>query len=123
MTRKISCKNHSTPYKHLIKNNTQVTNMKNIAATQAETFSANSTPTNSSTEFHKYKDKKEKQKRSFKSGNTESYNELFSLSKLEEAIQKSHNIDVSPNEIHINSLTIIYKIFRTHTYCIKHLKK
>ena len=44
---KISCKNLSTPLKHLIKNNTQVTNIKDIAGTLAETFSANSSFKNS----------------------------------------------------------------------------
>ena len=82
MIHKISSKNRSTPLKYLIENNTQVTNIKDIADTLAETFSANASSTNSNTEFHKYKEKKEKQKLNFKSGNTESYNELFSLSEL-----------------------------------------
>ena len=60
MIRKISGKNQSTLLKHFIKNNTQVTNIKDIANTQAESFSANSSSTNSNTEFHKYEDKKEK---------------------------------------------------------------
>ena len=97
MIRKIYCKNQSTPLKHLIKNNTQVTNIKDIADTLAETFSANSSSTNSNTEFHKYKDKKEKQKLNFKSGNTESYHKLFSLSELKETIQKSYNTAVGPD--------------------------
>ena len=62
---KISGKNQSTPLKLLIKNNTQVTNIKDIANTLAETFSANSSSKNSNTEFQKYKDKKEKQKLNF----------------------------------------------------------
>ena len=70
MTRKISGKIQSTPLKHLILNNTQVTNIKDIGNTLAETFSVNSSSKNSNTEFHKYKDKKEKQKLNFKSGNT-----------------------------------------------------
>ena len=97
MIRKISGKNQSTPLKHLIKNNTQVTNIKDIADTLAETFSANSSSTNSNTEFHKYKDKKENLKLNFKSGNTESYNKLFSLSERKEIIQKSHNTAVGPD--------------------------
>ena len=100
MISKISGKN----LKHLIKNNTQVTNINDTADTLAETFSANSSSKNSNTEFHKYKDKKEKQKLNLKSGNTESYNELFSLSELKEAIQKSHNTAVGPDEIHYKFL-------------------
>ena len=99
MIRKISGKNQSTPLKHLIKNNTQVTNIKDIDKTQTGAFSANSS-TNSNTEFHKYKDKKEKQKVNYKSDNTKSYNEHFSLSELKEVIRKSHNIAVGPDEIH-----------------------
>ena len=100
MIHKISGKNLSTRHKHLIKDNTQVTNIKDIANTLAETFSENSFSTNSNTEFHKYEDKKEKQKLNFKSGNTESYNKLFSLSELKETIQKSCNTIVGPDEIH-----------------------
>ena len=60
MIRKISGKNQSTPLKHLIKNSIQVTNIKDVADTLAETFSANSSSTNSYTEFHKFKDRKTK---------------------------------------------------------------
>ena len=88
MIRKISGKKQFTPLKHLIKNNTEVTNIKDIADKLDETFSANSSSTNSNTEFHKCKDKKEKQKLNFKSSNTESYNELFSISERKKAIQK-----------------------------------
>ena len=49
-------KNPCTPLKHLIKNYTQVTNIKDVANTLAE----KSPSTMSNTEFHKYKDKKEK---------------------------------------------------------------
>ena len=101
---KISGKNQSSPLKRLIKNNTQVTDIKDITNTQAEIFSVNSSSTNSNTEFHKYKDKKEKQKLNFQSNNTESYNGLFSLSELKEATPKSHNTAVSPYKIHYEFL-------------------
>ena len=52
MIHKISGKNQSIPLKHLIKNDTQVTCIKDIANTLAETFSTNSSSKNS-TEFHK----------------------------------------------------------------------
>lgn len=42
MIRKIAGKNNSTTIKHLIKNNDEVTNIKDIANTLAETFSLNS---------------------------------------------------------------------------------
>ena len=47
----------STPLKHLIENNTQVINIKDIANTLAET-SANSSSTNSNTEFQNTKIRK-----------------------------------------------------------------
>ena len=89
MIRKIYGKNQSTSLKHLIKYNTQVTNIKDIANTLAET-SANSSSRNSNTEFQTQRQERK----------TESYNELFSLSELREAIQKSHNTAVGPDEIH-----------------------
>ena len=52
MIRKISGKNQSTPFKHLIRKNTQVTTIKDIADTLAETFTANSSSTNSNIENH-----------------------------------------------------------------------
>ena len=51
MIRKIFGKNQSTPLKHLIKNNTQVTNLKDIAEKLAVT-SANFSSINSNTEFY-----------------------------------------------------------------------
>ena len=53
---KISDKNQYTSLKPLIKNNIQVTNIKDIVDTLAETFSVNFSSENSYTEFHKYKD-------------------------------------------------------------------
>ena len=109
--RKISEKNQSTPLKRLINNNTQVTNIKDITDTFTEIFSANSSSTISDLEFHKYKDKKEKQKLNFKSGNTDIYNKLFSLSELKEAIQKTLTTAVGPDEIH-------YKFLRHHHHIV-----
>ena len=120
MIHKISGKNQPTPLKHLIKNNTQVTNINDIANTLAET-SANSSSTNPITEFPKCKDKKEKQKLHLKSGNAESYNKLFSLSELKKTHPKIPQYCSRPTK---NSPTITFKIFRIPTYCIRrHLKK
>ena len=102
MIYKISGKNQSIPLKHLIKNNTRVINIKDMADTLAETFSINSSSTNSHTEFHK--DKKEKQKLNFKSDNTESYNELFSLSELKKHHPKIPQRCNQPSEIHYEFL-------------------
>ena len=80
MIRKISGKIQTTPLKNLIKNKSDVTNIKDIADTLAETFSANSSSNN--------KHKIENPKLSFKSNNAENYNRCFTLAELKEAIQK-----------------------------------
>ena len=98
--RKITGKNQSSTIKHLFKNNDEVTNIKGIADTLAETFSANSSSDNTITEFHNYKGKTEKQKLNFNSENTENYNGFFTLQELKEAIQTSLNTSVGPDEIH-----------------------
>ena len=81
MIRKISGKIQTTPLKNLIKNKSEVTNIKDIADALAETFSANSSSNN--------KHKIENPKLSFKSNNAENYNGCFTLAELKEAIQKS----------------------------------
>ena len=110
MVRKIAGKNQPFPLKHLIKNNIQIPNIKDIANTLTETFSTNSSSKNSKTEFHKYKAMKEKQKLNFQSDNTENYNKSFTLSELQEAIQKSHNTTVGPDDVHYEFLRQILKL-------------
>ena len=96
MIRKISEKIQSTPLKNLIKNKSEVINIKDIADALAETFSANSSSNN--------KHKIENPKLSFKSNNAENYNRCFTLAELKEAIQKSHNTTDGPDEIHYEFL-------------------
>ena len=95
MIRKISGKIQTTPLKNLIKNKSEVTNIKDIADALAETFSANSSNN---------KHKTENPKLTFKSNNAENYNGCFTLAELKEAIQKSHNTTVGPDEIHYEFL-------------------
>ena len=92
MIRKISGKIQTTPLKNLTKNKSEVTNIKDIADALAGTFSANSSSNN--------KHKTENPKLSFKSNNAENHNGCFTLAELKEAIQKSHNTTVGPDEIH-----------------------
>ena len=60
MISKIAGKNQSSTIKYLIKNNDEVTNIKDIANTLAETFSENSSSDNTNKEFHNYKGKTKK---------------------------------------------------------------
>ena len=96
MIQKISGKIQTTPLKNLIKNKSEVTNIKDIANAPAETFSANSSSNN--------KHKTENPKLSFKSNNAENYNRCFTFAELKEAIQKSHNTTVGPDKIHYEFL-------------------
>ena len=59
--------------KHLIRNNSKVTNVKDIADAVAETFSINSSSNNANKQFLNYKGISEKPKLKFESENTESY--------------------------------------------------
>ena len=104
MIRRLCGKNQFTLLKLLIKNNTQITNIKDIADTLAVTFSPNSPTKNSKTEFPEYKDKKEKLKLNSKLDNTEIYNVIFSLSELKAVIQKSHKTALGPEETHYEFL-------------------
>ena len=101
---KIAGENQSSTIKHLIKNNDEVTNIKDIANTLAETFSANSSSANAKTEIHNYKGKIEKQKLNFNSDNTENYNGFFTLQELKEAIQTSHCTAAGLDKINLEFL-------------------
>ena len=83
---------------------TEATTKKDIADTLAETFSANSSFNNSNPYFLTFKNSIEKQKLNFKSNNSEKYNQLFILAKLQEAIETLHNTAVGPDEIHYDFL-------------------
>ena len=104
MIRKIAGKNQSSTIKHLIKSNDEITNIKDIADTLAETFSANSSSDNTNTEFHNNKGKTKKQKLNINSDNTENYNGFFTFQELKEAKQTSYNTTVGPDEIHYEFL-------------------
>ena len=99
MVRKIAGKNQPTPRKHLIKN-IQITNIKDITDTLADLkkFLLKTPKQNS------INTKLQKKKLNFQSDNIENYNESFTLSKLREAIQKSHNTTVGPDDVHCEFL-------------------
>ena len=104
MIRKISRKTQLTALKRLLKNKTEATTKKDKADTLAWIFSANPSLNNSNPQFFTFKTNAEKQKLNFKSNNSEKYNQPFTPAELKEAIQRSHNTTVSPDEIHYNFL-------------------
>ena len=64
--------------------------------------------TKTSRQFLNYKrDRKKKLGRKFKSENFETYNKPFILPKLRDAIQRYHNSNVGPGEIHYELLIAI----------------
>ena len=105
MIRKISGKNKSTSVNHLKKSNSETaTDKKDIANCLAETISKNSSSSHYSKTFQSMKKQQERQKLNFASGNSEQYNKLFSLSELNDSLNKSHDTAVGPDEIHYQIL-------------------
>ena len=99
MISKIAGKNQSIPPKPLIKNNTQVTNIKDIADLLSKFL------------LHKLQNRisqiqrqERKAKAQFSIRQHQKHNELFSLSELKKAIQRFHNSAVGPHEIHYEFL-------------------
>ena len=104
MIRKISGKYNPMPIKHLLVQNTKITEEKAIANQLAETFSKNSSSENYSKQFQNQKKSQEKYKINFNSENHEPYNEFITLTELKSAIEKSHDTAVGPDEIHYSFL-------------------
>ena len=100
--RKILGKSQPTALKHITKHKTEVSSKKDIADKLARTFSANSSINNSNPNFLTFKNNAEEHKLNFKSNNSEKYNQPFTTSKLQEAIETSHNISTDPDEINLN---------------------
>ena len=79
MIRKTAGKYQATPIKNLSKNNSTITDKKNMADSLAETFSQNSSSQNGKPKFITVKQNAEKYKLNFQSKNLENYDALFSL--------------------------------------------
>ena len=102
MIKKISGKHNTPPIHHLFTGNNKITETKDIANTIAKTIAENSSSKHYNQEFQTLKTIQEKYKINFDSNNLEPYNEIFSLGELEDALEKSHNSAVGPDEIHYN---------------------
>ena len=104
MVRKIAVKSPSCSIKHLNINNTEITEIPDIANSLGQTYSNNSSSNNYSTKFQAFRNHAENQHLKFKSNNLETYNNLFSLDELWDAISKSHDSAVGPDDIHYQML-------------------
>jgi len=100
MVRKITGKPSISPMRHLQVNDVEITDLPDIANTIAQTFSDNSSSVKNSTKFKSCGGLAEKQQLKFKSSNSETYNNLLSLDELTDAISKSHDTAVGPDDIH-----------------------
>ena len=80
MIRKILGKKCTPHVSQLKVNNSFITNKKDIADTIGETISKNSSSTNFSAEFKRFKNQKEKKRLNFNSNNDENYNIPFTSS-------------------------------------------
>ena len=88
---RISGKPTGTKIPHLHVNNSEVSDIPDIANSLAQTFSDNS----SSEQYNPL---------NFKSNNTETYNNPFSMSELTAAISKLHDMAAGPDNIHYKML-------------------
>ena len=104
MIRKISGKPTGTKIPHLHVNNSEVTDIPDIANSLAQTFSDNSSSEQYSTKFQLFHRQAENNPLNFKSNNTETYNNPFSMCELTPAISKSHDTAAGPDEIHYQML-------------------
>ena len=100
MVRKIAGKSPSCNIKHLNINNTEITEIPDIANSLSQTFSNNSSSNNYTTKFQAIRNHAENQQLKFKSNNLETNNNPFSLDKLWDAFSNSHNSAVGPDDIH-----------------------
>ena len=77
---------------------------QDIADTLASQFCSNSSTSNYSKEFQKYKKEQEKVKLNLMSSNNEEYNTPFNLDELNDAISKTHDTATGPDEVHYQML-------------------
>ena len=98
VVRKIAGKSPATNIKHLNLNNTEITEIPDIANSLGQTFSNNSSSNNYRTKFQGFINKAENQHLKFKSNNLETYNNPFSLDELRDAISKSNDSAVGPDD-------------------------
>ena len=104
MVRKISGKAQPSAIHHLVVDNIKIENPQQIANTIASTVSFNSSQEQYSQKFQKFKYHQEKHPVKFQSDESESYNQLFSLIELQDAIGQAHDTAVGPDEIHYQML-------------------
>jgi len=82
MVGKIARKSPSCNIKHININNTEITEIPDIANSLGQTFSNNSSSNNYSTKFQAFKNQAENHHLKFKSNNVDTYNNSFFVDEL-----------------------------------------
>ena len=85
---------------HLKKNDSEITDVKEMSNVLADNFSKNSSSKHYSKKFQKHKKQSERERLKFISNNEENYNKPFSLRELRSALNKSNNTATGPDDIH-----------------------
>jgi hypothetical protein len=104
MVKRISGKLQPSAIHHLLVDDNKIEHPKDIANTLASTISFNSSREHYSKSYMKSRIQLEKCPLNFNSDNLEYYNELFSLSELQDALSQCHDTAVRPDEIHYQML-------------------
>jgi len=97
-------KKSATEIHHLHVDGDEVTELADISNKIGQTFSNNSSAENYNSKFQSFRSQAESQQLKFKSNNSESYNDLFSMQELTDAISTSHDMTVGPDDIHYQML-------------------
>ncbi|MCG7877158.1 MAG: reverse transcriptase domain-containing protein [Candidatus Thiodiazotropha endolucinida] len=104
MIRKISGKNKSNKHVHINSNGNICSTAKDISNALGESFQKNSSSSNYSETFQDIKQEQEKNNLNFSSLNREKYNLPFTTKELLNALHKSHDTAVGPDDIHYQIL-------------------
>jgi len=104
MINKIAGKKSPIEIHHLKSGDNEITSLSEIAEKLGETFCENSSSHSSTVNFQNHRAKAERQHLKFKSNNKETYNELFTIQELSDAINKSKDSAVGPDNIHYQML-------------------
>ena len=104
MVRKISAKYKANTVSHLKSNNNDITDVKEICNTLAEQFALNSSSDNYSHVFMRYRLKLEKKTIDFDTNDHYSYNDVFMLHELKQAIEVSRDTLPGIDTVHYQLL-------------------
>ena len=104
MVRRISDKYKASTLSHLKYNNNDITDVKEICNTLAERFANNSSSDNYSHRFNRYRLTIERTTIDFDTNNHYSYNDVFTLHELKQAIKISRDASPGMDTVHYQLL-------------------